>query len=402
LVGVLCLAGALSAAAQDAEPVATFQGKVVDHTGKPVEGATVMLIHADDPSVKVSATTEKGGKYTLVTSKAGNYRLRAEKHGLGPGERPAVAEMGMLYKDADLQLGDEANFKANQAVEAFNEGVKALQAKKPEEAIGHFQKAAEANPQLAQAHYAMAAALHGLQRWQEAATALDKYRALAPTDDRPEMHSLAFELYFESGQDDKARAELAKITDATLKAQLAPRVYNSGVQKHKANDLDGAIARFLLATEIDPSFAQAYQNVAAIEFNRQNFKGALTHLDKLLAANPESVEGLRMRFFSLRSLNDDRQKSALAAYLAKAPKAGEEIAKIAGEEFDAGQAATATKTLEALIEVKPDVAVAHYHLGRAFASKGANATAKTHLQHFVEMAPNHPDAKAAKEMLAAL
>jgi tetratricopeptide (TPR) repeat protein len=158
-----------------------------------------------------------------------------------------------------------------------------------------------------------------------------------------------------------------------------------------------------MAADLDPGFEQAYQNVAAIEFNRQHYKEALVSLDKLLKAKPDSVEGLRMRYFSLRALDDDRWKSALGAYVAKAPaSAAEEVAKIAGQDFDNGNTELATQTLEALIEAKPDVAIAHYHLGRALASAGANASAKTHLQHFIDMAPNHPDAKAAKQMMAAL
>jgi tetratricopeptide (TPR) repeat protein len=400
LLVVLALALAAGAAAQGE---ATFQGKVLDPKGKPVEGATVSLIKVDDPSVKASATTDKKGAYKLTMATPGDYRLRAEMTGFGPGERPAKVELGMLYNDADLQLADEAVWKQNQAVEAFNAGVKELQSGKAEAAVGSFRKAAEMNPQLAQAQYAMAAALHGLKRWEEAATAIDKYRQLQPADDRPELHQLAFELYFESGQDDKAKAELAKITDPKARAELAPRVYNSGVAKNKADDIDGAVERFNLAAELDPSFAQAHQNVAAIEFNRQHYKECLAHVDKLLAAKPDSVEGLRMRFFSLRALGDDRMKSALSAYLAKAPATtGDEIAKIAGDDFDSGNTALATKTLEALLEVKPNIAVAHYHLGRALASAGASAGAKTHLQQFVEMAPNHPDTAAAKAMLKEL
>jgi tetratricopeptide (TPR) repeat protein len=210
-------------------------------------------------------------------------------------------------------------------------------------------------------------------------------------------------VYFEAGQEDKAKAALSKITDPETKKGLAPRVYNAGVAKSKANDLDGAIERFNLAAELDPSFDQAHQNVAAIEFNRRNYKAALSHVDMLLKSKPDSVEGLRMRYFSLRALDDARMDGALKAYLAKAPQsAAEEVAKIAGEDFDGGNTALATKTLETLLEAKPDLAVAHYHLGRALASAGANATAKTHLQQFLNLAPKHPDAKAAKEMMAAL
>jgi regulator of sirC expression with transglutaminase-like and TPR domain len=137
-------------------------------------------------------------------------------------------------------------------------------------------------------------------------------------------------------------------------------------------------------------------------FNKQQFKEALTYIDQLLKAKPDSVEGLRMKYFAYRGLNDERWKAALKSYVATGAKASEEVAKIAGEDFDNGNSASATQTLEALLEASPNTAVAHYHLGRALASAGANATAKTHLQKFVDMAPTHPEAKAAKEMLAAL
>jgi tetratricopeptide (TPR) repeat protein len=398
VLGLLLIGLASSAVAQDA----TFTGKVFDPKGKPVEGATVTLTKADDPNVKASAVTDKKGEYKLTMGTVGDYKLRAEKQGFGPGERPAKVELGMLYADAHLQLGDEAAFQQNQAVEAFNAGVKDLQAGKPEAAIENFKKASELNPKLPQPVYAMAAAYHGLKKWPEAAAALDKYQQMAPTDVRPELYQLAFETYFEAGQDDKAKAALAKITDPKAKAELAPRVYNSGVAKNKEKDIEGSVERFKLAAELDPTFDQAYQNVAAIEFNKQNYKEALAYLDKLLKVKPDSVEGLRMRYFALRALDDERMKSAMQAYVTKVPNAGEEIAKIAGEDFDNGNTAAATKTLEALIEVKPDIAIAHYHLGRALASAGANASAKTHLQHFIEMAPSHPDAAAAKQMMAAL
>jgi tetratricopeptide (TPR) repeat protein len=381
---------------------ALFTGKVVDPTGKPVEGAKVTLTKTDDPKVTASAVTDKKGEYKLQIGTPGDYKLRAEKEGFGPGERPAKVQLAMTYPNADVQLASAAVAQQNQAVDAFNAGVKELQAGKPEAAIESFKKAAEMNPKLVQAHYALAAAYHGLKKWPEAAAELEKYQQMAPTDNRPELYQLAFETYFEAGQQDKAKAALTKLTDPKQRAELAPRVYNAGVAKNKEGDLDGAIERFELAAQLDPNMEQAHQNVAAILFNKQQYKEALPHLDALLKAKPDSVEGLRMRFFAYRALNDDRMKSALRDYVTKVPSAGEDVAKIAGEDFDNGNTALATKTLEALIEVNPNIAVAHYHLGRALASAHANATAKEHLQKFVEMAPNHPDAKAAKQMIAAL
>src|SRR5262245_16917134 len=85
-LGLLLVAFASTAVAED---VATFTGKVFDAKMKPVEGATVTLIKADDPNVKATATTDKKGEYKLTMGTAGDFKLRAEKQGHGPGERPA-------------------------------------------------------------------------------------------------------------------------------------------------------------------------------------------------------------------------------------------------------------------------------------------------------------------------
>jgi tetratricopeptide (TPR) repeat protein len=399
LCSLLFLAVALGAAAQDA----VFQGKVLDPKGKGTEGAKVTLTKAGDPAVVASATSDKKGAFKVAIDSAGEFVLRAEKAGFGPAQRAVKVELGMQYGDANLQLLDEATWKQAQAVEAFNAGVNALQSGKEEEAIAKFEEALAINPQLAHAHYARAAALHGLERWADAAEAIDRYRQAQPDDNRPELYQLAFEAYFGAGLADKADQALARITEPAARAQLAPPIYNAGVERTRQEDLDGAIEMFQMAAELDPSFAQAHQNVAAIEFNRQAYALALVALDKLLAAKPDSVEGLRMRFFSYRSLSDPRQKDALVAYLAKAPAtAGAEVASMAADDFEAGNADAARTTLEMLVGAQPKLPEAHYHLGLVCASQGRNAEAKEHLQHFLDLAPSHPEAEAAKAMMTEL
>jgi Flp pilus assembly protein TadD len=70
--------------------------------------------------------------------------------------------------------------------------------------------------------------------------------------------------------------------------------------------------------------------------------------------------------------------------------------------FQAGDTAQAVQALEQAVQANPDHARAHYMLGLAYANSDQKAKAKEHLQKFVELAPDDPEASAAKEMIAYL
>jgi Tfp pilus assembly protein PilF len=67
--------------------------------------------------------------------------------------------------------------------------------------------------------------------------------------------------------------------------------------------------------------------------------------------------------------------------------------------FNAGNMAGAQQALEQALQADPDLPKAHYTLGLAYANTGDSAKAKEHLQRFLELAPDDPDAATAKEML---
>lgn len=395
---VACLAVALAAAAP-AQRAAVFKGRVLDPGGKGVEGATVSVTNDNDSTIVVTAVTDRKGRFEIPILIAGPYTVSVESEH-APYTNHMDVVQGMEYPH-DIKLRDLAGWRQERSVQAFNDGVRALQGGQLEDAERLLKEAQELNPELVPTHQALAALYHSQDRWEEAAAEMDAFWAAQPDD--TQMAPVAFDAYFESGQQAKAEAAYAKISDPTLRSEAATRVYNSGVRAFQQDDTDGAVALFSKAVEMNPSFAKARQNLAAIEFNRQSWKAAAEHIDVLLQLDPANAEGRRLRYFCYRNLNDPRVGDALAGYLETAtPDQVEELVDLAAQDFDQGRADAAQSQLEAIVAAKPSVAEAHYALGRVLASQGRNEEAKQHLQHFLDMAPDHPEAATAKAMMAEL
>ena len=70
--------------------------------------------------------------------------------------------------------------------------------------------------------------------------------------------------------------------------------------------------------------------------------------------------------------------------------------------FNNGQLEQSKDLLERVLEIQPNNAKAHYHLGLTYVSMGDSSKAKEMLNRFIELAPNDPDAAVAKEMIATL
>jgi tetratricopeptide (TPR) repeat protein len=67
--------------------------------------------------------------------------------------------------------------------------------------------------------------------------------------------------------------------------------------------------------------------------------------------------------------------------------------------FNASNVEGAIATLRQALEQDPDLAGAHYTLGLALLGQGQNADAQRHLERFLALSPDHPDAETARQML---
>lgn len=296
----LCAAGSLQAAGEG-----RVLGTVVDGSGAPLEGARVLLTRPG--GYKLEKKSDKKGQFTLLILDATQeYQIRIEKEGFSPFEGPVKPKLEdtlrltfTLEKPTAAAPAEEAVSTANQAIQAYNEGVTSLQGGDLATAAAKFQQASELNPELPEAPGALADVLLELKKPAEALAAADRYLALKPNDPR----------------------------------------------------------------------------------------------------------GLRARYDSLKALGETaKAKEALAA-LAQTDKSRDTAVRLMNEGigfFNAGKAAEALPLFQAAEQADPSLVKAHYMLGLTYINTGDTAKAREHLQKFLELAPNDPDAATAKEMLDSL
>ena len=139
-------------------------------------------------------------------------------------------------------------------------------------------------------------------------------------------------------------------------------------------------------------------------FKTKRFDEAAKAAERILVLDPGNPEALRVRYDSYVGLGDnDKIFEALVALGAvDQPFVTSTLLESAGKLYNAGDTANAAKMFSKVLEVDPKHAESHYYLGLIAVQKGDNATAKQHLQKFIELAPDHKDAGTAKEMMAYL
>lgn len=187
-------------------------------------------------------------------------------------------------------------------------------------------------------------------------------------------------------------------------ADLAVMAFNEGVAAHQAGDRALATQKFEEAAELNPELMQAHYALGAIALEEGRHAEAAAAADRAVALDPTYVRALDLRWRAYTLLGDKEKAQAAAEALATADPEQGAVALFnrATELFNAGDAAGALGLLERLLAGTPDHPKAHYMLGLCYLNQGKEAEAKLHLQRFLELSPEDPDAATAREMLAYL
>ncbi len=379
------------------EEIAILAGTVMDTAGEVLDGVAIE-VSLEAAGFSVDAVTDKEGEFQVEVTAQGEYQLKLSKEGYATFENAVYLALGE-QQAIQIKMLDEAAGRRSEAISAYNAGADAYQARDWPGARQQFQAAIEADPTLAEPYLILADIYMVEEAHAEAADVVEKFLVLKPGDQKGQM--LAFEAHLKLGNQARVDELIAVLGKTDAAPKLAIEVYNQGAMADQKGDFETAIAKFSTALELDPELVEARAGLATVYYRARRYEEALAPVEKLLAAEPDHAGGHRLRFL-IQEGRGDRKGSdeAMAAYIGVDPKGASTLLyKRADLDFRAGDVETARTALHKVLELDPQMARAHYDLGKIYASSDT-AKAREHLEKFIAMAPDDPEVATAKEMLA--
>jgi Flp pilus assembly protein TadD len=125
-------------------------------------------------------------------------------------------------------------------------------------------------------------------------------------------------------------------------------------------------------------------------------------LTAALEREPDNLQALKLSFDAGRlSGNTDMAAHALDRLVELDPNwIATVLFEHGAELFNADQAANAAFVLSYVVKADPELARAHFMLGMALFNSGRQAEGREHLEKFIELAPEDPDAEIARGLLS--
>ena len=382
-------------------------GKVVDPERRPIPGVTVTTTCGAIPDFRQVATTDDKGLFTVnftrinllylyQLEKEGYVTLRVEqKWTLEGTERH---EFTMVPAPATKAAGPPPS-TSNKAIAAFNAGAVALKGKDYATATAKFEEALSYDPYMRQAWATLSQVHVEQKRYREAAEAADKAIALGATDES--VLRARWEAYRNLGDKAKAAQAQQDLEKSGRLTEEAKRIHNEGVALSKGGDDAGAFAKFQEALAIDPGFPPALLGLATAGLKIGKAAEAAAAAETLLKADPRNEPAIRVRYNAALKLGDKAMivDSLMGLAAVDPATARDSLFKLATAAHNADDAVNAKAIFGKLLELDPNHARSHYYLGLILMREGANAEAKSHLERFLALAPNDPDAGTARDAL---
>lgn len=384
-----------------------LQAEVVDAEGKPVPGVQV-IVTQDEIGYENTVETDKRGRFSLLVVDATRpYTFTFVKEGMPRVTEPFKIEAAgvtrhtftLVAQTAAAPVEGAVTEGRNKAINAFNEGVTALQGGDKATARAKFEEAMGIDPDMPQPYSVLGSLYLEAKEYDQAIAASQKLLELSPDD--PAALVVLYDAYTAKGDAATAGEYLDRLSAAGGGTDAAIRVFNAGADAARAGNLDTAITLFGKAIEIDPELAPAHAASARLLLARERYQEAVTAAEKALELDPGMTDIQRTRYEAYRRLGQEDKAREVFEELASADPEGlaDTLYERGRVAFQGGDTAAAVQALEQAVQAKPDHARAHYMLGLSYANSGDNAKAKQHLQRFVELAPNDPEVATAQEMI---
>jgi len=407
----LALVLLLLPALASAERKARLRGRIVDVNGAPIEGVEVTVTSPEIPSFNVTKVTDRRGMFIVDYSRVNvTYVYRFEKAGFQPLEVRQVwnlegtqdAEWALQPATVQLAEGVKPASSSVPAVEAYNEGIAAFKAKAYTAAEAKFKEAVGYDPNLQQGWAALAVVQVELGLFEQAAKAAEKAIALGASDEA--VLTARWQAYAALKDEEKAAQALRDLEAAGRRAEEAKRFHNEAVALAKAGNKEAALAKFQQALNLDPKLVESQVGLSTVALELGRWGEAADAAEAALKVDPKNGKAVRLRYNACLHLSDrGRLADALVGLAAVEPTVARDgLLKLGFDAYDAGNMAEARERFSKALEIDPNQALAHYYLAIAYINEGALPQARTHLEAFLRLAPDHPEAPSAREMLKTL
>jgi tetratricopeptide (TPR) repeat protein len=382
-------------------------GTVLDPEGNPVEGVIVIATCDEVPSFEDTDTTDKKGIFKINFDHIGVvYTLAFSRDGYLPFTSGfTLLRQGKKYESYVMHPGDASvqsvvlNTTSEPAIEAYNAGVAAFNRKDYETAIAKLEEAAGHDPSLFNVWEALGQAKLSKGDYQGAVEAAEKAIELGATDEA--VWRARWQAYRHLGDEEKTLQALKDLEDAGLKAAEAQRLHNEAVALTRTKDYEGAYALFKQALELDPNLTSAFLGTAHAALETGRYAESLDASEALLKSDPDNEQAIRIRYNAALKLGDtDRIMDALVDLAKVEPEiARQSLLAMAFESYDANDMVESEKRFKKVLQVDPGHPHSHYLLALIYVNEERVEEAKPHLERFIALAPDDPEAPTATELL---
>jgi len=286
-----------------------------------------------------------------------------------------------LSKAVSLQP-DSASDRVDLAISLLNMG-------EDESGINELETAIELNPNLRQADMLVIQTYLQNGEFDKALAASDRLAAKWPDSSAPlTLKGMAY-----AGKEDLEKARIA-FTQALKKQPGEPSAAgNLAVLELSLGHADKARGYYQQVIEHYPDHLKTLLKLAQLESQLGNEVKARFWLDEAIKTNPDALQPRLM--LARVELGKGKATNALASLRQVEDKYKNNPAFIVlqGESQMAdGQAASAVKTFQKLVNVRPNLAEAHYKLAFAYSANNDQAGLKEALFSGLKLQSNHPQA----------
>lgn len=171
--------------------------------------------------------------------------------------------------------------------------------------------------------------------------------------------------------------------------ELSASVYlDKGLSEYNQNNTNGAINNFLKAIEIDPKYAQAYNNLGCIYSDKSDLETAFFYLKKAIEINPNFAEA----YYNIgNAYKRKKEIENSIIYYKKAisinPRYTSAYFNLGNTYFEINQLETAILYAQKAIEIDPQKAEAYVLLGNIYLQKKIFENAITYYKEAISINP---------------